>query len=219
MKTTEKLLAATREIWAAYPVHPFVLGIQNGTLDKEKFRYYIMQDYLYLRDYAKVFAIGVAKAKSVETAQLFAGYIAVMNGEMDIHGGYMGRFGITQAEIEQMQPSLDNLSYTSYMLRVAYEEGEAEILAAILSCAYSYEWIAKKIVEQAPDSIHNSLYGDWIQGYASASYAAGNVVLLNTLDALTVSYSDRQIQHLIDIFVACSRYELAFWQMAWDMQK
>ena len=51
MKTTEKLLAVTTEIWKSYNEHPFVLGIQNGTLDKEKFRYYIIQDYLYLEDY------------------------------------------------------------------------------------------------------------------------------------------------------------------------
>ena len=73
-----------------------------------------------------------------ETANLFAKYIAVMNGELDVHSGYMGKFNVSQEEIDDMKPSLDNLSYTSYMLRVAYEEGEAEILAAILSCAYSY---------------------------------------------------------------------------------
>ena len=42
MNTTERLLAATTEIWKAYNEHPFVLGIQNGTLDTDKFRYYII---------------------------------------------------------------------------------------------------------------------------------------------------------------------------------
>ena len=83
-----------------------------------------------------------------------------MNGELDVHSGYMGKFKVSQEEIDDMKPLLDNLSYTSYMLRVAYEEGEAEILAAILSCAYSYEVIAKKIVENNPNSIHDEFYGD-----------------------------------------------------------
>lgn len=219
MNTTERLLAATKEIWESYNTHPFVMGIQNGTLEKEKFRYYIMQDFLYLKDYAKTFAVGVAKAKSVETANLFAKYIAVMNGELDVHSGYMGKFHVTQEEIDRMKPSLDNLSYTSYMLRVAYEEGEAEILAAILSCAYSYEIIAKKIVANAPNSVNDDLYGDWIKGYASEAYAAGNVILLDTLNALTEHYTEEQLCHLVDIFVACSRYELAFWQMSWEMRQ
>lgn len=219
MKTTDRLLDATKEIWECYNTHPFVMGIQNGNLDKDKFRYYIMQDFLYLKDYAKTFALGVAKAKSVDTANLFAKYINVMNGELDIHNGYMGKFNVTQEEIDNMKPSLDNLSYTSYMLRVAYEEGEAEILTAILSCAYSYEVIAKKILLNNPNSVNDSFYGDWIKGYASEEYANGNCTLLDTLNALTKNYTEEQLRHLVDIFVACSRYELDFWQMSWDKKR
>lgn len=219
MKTTEKLLAATTEIWKSYNEHPFVLGIQNGTLHKEKFRYYIIQDSLYLEDFAKTFAVGVAKAKNLETANLFAKYISVMNGELDIHTGYLAKLGITQEQIRSAPRALDNLSYTSYMLRVAYEEGEAEILAAILSCAYSYEIIAKNIVKNNPNSIHDAFYGDWIRGYLSDDYAEENVILLKKLNCLTENYTEKQIQHLIDIFIACSRYELAFWEMSWAMGK
>lgn len=219
MNTVERLLTATTDIWKAYNEHPFVLGIQNGTLDKEKFRYYIIQDYLYLEDYAKTFAVGVAKSKSLEMANLFAKYISVMNGELDVHNGYLARLGVTQEEIDSTPRSLDNLSYTSYMLRVAYKEGEAEILAAILSCAYSYEIIARNIVKNNPDSIHDEFYGDWIKGYASDAYAEENVILLDTLNRITENDSESQIQHLIDIFVACSRYELAFWEMSWTVRK
>lgn len=196
-----------------------MLGIQNGTLERDKFRYYIMQDFLYLKDYAKTYAVGVAKAKSVETANLFAKYINVMNGELDVHKGYVGKFEVTQEEIDAMKPSLDNLSYTSYMIRVAYDESEVEVLAAVLSCAYSYEIIAKKIVANRPESVDDPFYGDWIRGYASDEYAAGNVILIETLDRLSAHYTEEQLRHLEDIFIACSRYEMAFWQMAWEMRQ
>ena len=215
MNTVERLLDATTEIWKAYNEHPFVLGIQNGTLDKEKFRYYIIQDYLYLEDYAKTFAVGVAKAKNLEMANLFLKYISVMNGELDVHNGYLAKLGVTQEEVDSGIRSLDNLSYTSYMLRVAYEGGEAEILAAVLSCAYSYEIIAKTIVKNNPDAINDVFYGEWIKGYSSAEYAKENIELCDALNHLTKDYTDVQVQHLIDIFVNCSRYELAFWDMAW----
>lgn len=219
MNTVDRLIAATTAIWNAYNEHPFVLGIQNGTLDKDKFRYYIIQDYLYLEDYAKTFAVGVAKAKNRKMANLFAKYISVMNGELDVHSGYLARLGVTQEEIDSTPRSLDNLSYTSYMLRVAYEEGETEILAAILSCAYSYEIIAKNIVKNNPASINDEFYGDWIKGYVSEGYAEENVILLDALNRLTENYTEKQIQHLIDIFVTCSRYELAFWEMSWTVSK
>ena len=61
-----------------------------------------------------------------------------------------------------------------------------------------------------------SIYIIWIKGYASNEYASGNIILIETMNQLTKDYTEKQIQHLIDIFVACSRYELAFWQMSWD---
>ena len=218
MRTPERLLAAAVEIWQAYNEHPFVLGIQNGTLPEEKFRFYIIQDYLYLEDFVKTLAVGVAKAKNLKTINLFAKYISVINGELDVHNGYLTKLGVTQEEIASTPRALDNLSYTSYMLRVAYEEGEAEILAAILSCACSYEIIAKNIVKNNPSSINDEFYGDWIQEYISDDYAEENVILLKELNRLTETYTEQQIQHLIDIFVACSRYELAFWEMSWNQK-
>lgn len=220
MKTTQRLLSATKEIWDAYNEHPFVLGIQDGTLDREKFRYYIIQDYLYLEEYTKVFAVGIAKAKSPETISLFSKYVTLLTeGEMDIHRGYMGRFAVSREELEATPRALDNLSYTSYMLRVAYEEGEAEVLAAILSCAYSYEVIARKIVERNPAALEHPFYGDWVKGYADPHYSEANVLLLEMTDRLTEHYTQQQIKHLTDIFIACSRYELAFWELAWNMSK
>ncbi|MBQ6929866.1 MAG: thiaminase II [Oscillospiraceae bacterium] len=219
MNTTEKMLAASAEIWQKYTKHPFVLGIQNGTLDREKFRYYIIQDYLYLEDYAKTFAVGVAKAKSLETANLFAKYIGVMNGELDVHKGYLARLGVTQQEIERTPRALDNLSYTSYMLRVAYEEGEAEILAAVLACACSYEFIAKNMVKSNPSATEDCFYGDWTRGYISPGYSEENAVLIKKMNRLSAHCTEKQIQHLVDIFVACSRYELAFWDMSWNLSR
>ena len=220
MNLIDKMTIATADIWTKYNQHPFVKGIEDGTLDRKKFKYYIIQDYLYLIEYAKVFGIGIAKSKSVKTAKLFASYVHLLtDGEMDIHRGYMGKFGVTEEELAEIPRALDNLSYTSYMLRIAYEEGEAEVLAAILSCAYSYEVIARTIIKNNPDSLHHDFYGDWIRGYASDEYRAKNLELIETLEMLTAQYTEEQKQHIVDIYVACSRYELAFWNLAWNMDK
>lgn len=220
MKLIDKMTIATADIWTKYNQHPFVKGIEDGTLDRKKFKYYIIQDYLYLIEYAKVFGVGIAKSKSVKTAKLFASYVHLLtDGEMDIHRGYMGKFGVTEEELAEIPRALDNLSYTSYMLRIAYEEGEAEVLAAILSCAYSYEVIAHTIIKNNPDSLQHDFYGDWIRGYANDEYRAKNLELIETLEMLTAQYTEEQKQHIVDIYVACSRYELAFWNLAWNMDK
>ena len=70
MTMTERLLEATKEIWDGYNETPFVKGIADGSLDHEKFKYYMIQDYLYLLDYTKVFSIGTAKAKNLDAPEL-----------------------------------------------------------------------------------------------------------------------------------------------------
>ena len=217
MSTVERLLKATEDIWAGYHEKPFVQGLKNETLDVKKFRRYIIQDYWYLMDYTKVFAVGVAKSNSVEVMKLFAKYIqAILDGEVNVHNGYMGMFGITQEELDNTPIALDNRSYTSYMLSVAYKGGEAEVLTAILSCAYSYEVIARRIVEERPDAPDHPLYGRWVRGYITERYTGNNVILKDMLERLTADYTEAQLRNLEDIFTACSRYESAFWDMAWE---
>ncbi len=119
--------------------------------------------------------MGVAKAKSLNTPNLLTKCIPVINGELNVHDGYLARLSVTQEEVKTTPRSLNNLSYTSYMLRVTYEEDETEILTAILSCVYSYEIIAKNIVKNRPASVDDECYGDWIKEYAFDDYAAENV--------------------------------------------
>ena len=216
-QTTERLLAASRSIWEGYLSHPFVRGIADGSLDAQKFRFYLLQDYLYLFDYAKVFAQGVVKSREPAVMRVFASYVAsILNGEMEIHRGYMKRLGITEEQAESVEPSLPNLSYTAYMRAVAAEEGPAEIMAAVLSCALSYEYIAKWIVQNYPDADKHAFYGEWVQGYACDDYAQENQRLTALMEQLADGYTEAQLQRLTDIFVACSRYEAMFWDMAWD---
>ena len=220
-----RMIAATEEIWENCHRHPFVQGIADGSLDHDKFCFYMLQDYVYLFDYARVFAIGVAKAKDPEVMRIFANYVQqIMSGEMDIHRGYMKRLGISPEDAERTVPSLDNLSYTSYMIRIAYDDGAAEVAAAILSCALSYEAIAERIVAEhpgtptRPGAADHPFYGEWVQGYASPGYHAANRELIDLTERLAEGLSEPQLQHLVDVFVNCSRYELLFWDMAWEMR-
>ena len=226
-----RMIAATEEIWENCHRHPFVQGIADGSLDHDKFCFYMLQDYVYLFDYARVFAIGVAKAKDPEVMRIFANYVQqIMSGEMDIHRGYMKRLGISPEDAERTVPSLDNLSYTSYMIRIAYDDGAAEAAAAILSCALSYEAIAERMVAEhpgtparpgidaRPGAADHPFYGEWVQGYASPGYHAANLELIDLTERLAEGLDEARLQHLVDVFVNCSRYELLFWDMAWEMR-
>ena len=220
MRLTTRLHEAARPIWDRCHSHPFVQGLGTGTLDADKFRYFLLQDYLYLFDYAKVFAWGVIKAQDQKLMRIFAENVdEILGGEMKIHRAYMQRLGITEDQVFSVRPALSNLSYTHYMLSVAASGSAAEIVAAILSCSWSYAEIGSRLAEEQPASLKHPFYGEWVQGYSGPDYQATNDALIALMDQLAEGASEPELQRLEDIFVNCSRYELGFWDMAWEMER
>ena len=213
-----RLHDAAAPVWETCLRHPFVTGIGDGTLDMEKFRYFMLQDYLYLFDYARVFALGVVKARDPELMRVFAANVdAILGGEMKIHRAYMKRLDITEEQVFSIKPALANLSYTNYMLSVAQTGGPMEIVASILACSWSYAEIGQTLAA-IPGAAEHPFYGEWIRGYASEEYAATNQALIELMDSLAADAGEEQLAYLTDVFVNCSRYELGFWDMAWDVQ-
>ena len=213
-----RLHDAATPVWEACLRHPFVTGIGDGTLDMEKFRYFMLQDYLYLFDYARVFALGVVKARDPELMRVFAANVdAILGGEMKIHRAYMKRLDITEEQVFSVKPALANLSYTSYMLSVAHAGTPMEIVASILACSWSYAEIGQAL-SAIPGAAEHPFYGEWIQGYASEEYAATNQALIELMDTLAADATEEKLAYLTDVFVNCSRYELGFWDMAWEVQ-
>ena len=213
-----RLHNAAASIWADCLKHPFVTGIGDGTLAVEKFRHFMLQDYLYLFDYARVFALGVVKARDPELMRTFAANVdAILGGEMKIHKAYMKRLGISEEQVFSVKPALDNLSYTNYMLSIASNGTPVEIVAAILACSWSYAEIGQALAA-VPGAAEHPFYGEWIRGYASEEYAATNQALIALMDSLTANAAEDQIEYLTEIFVNCSRYELGFWDMSWEMR-
>ena len=213
-----RLHDAAAPVWEACLRHPFVTGIGDGTLDMEKFRYFMLQDYLYLFDYARVFALGVVKARDPELMRVFAANVdAILGGEMKIHRAYMKRLDITEEQVFSIKPALANLSYTNYMLSVAQTGGPMEIVASILACSWSYAEIGQALAA-IPGAAEHPFYGEWIRGYASEEYAATNQALIELMDSLAADAGEEQLAYLTDVFVNCSRYELGFWDTAWEVQ-
>lgn len=217
---SDRLYESVREIWESYHQHPFILGISKGDLPIDRFRYYMVQDYLYLYDYAKVFAIGLIKAKDPQLMRFFADNVdQILNGEMKIHQGYMKRLGIPEEEIAHARKAITNESYTNYMLSVGFQGEVVEIIAAILSCSWSYAEIGTRIASSNPQSLNHEFFGEWVQGYTSEAFVGTNDSLLDMINSLTRNYDEDQIQNLIDVFVNCSIFEKMFWDMTWNMEK
>ena len=219
MTVTQRLYEAARPVWEACHSHPFVRGIGDGTLELEKFRHFLLQDYLYLFDYARVFAYGVVKARDPDLMRTFAANVdAILGGEMKVHRAYMARLGITEEQVFSVQPALSNLSYTHYMLAAAAAGGPAEIVAAILACSWSYAEIGTRLAA-IPGAAEHPFYGEWVQSYAGEDYQQTNDALVALMDDLAEGCTEAEYRRLEEIFVTCSRYELGFWDMSWNLER
>ncbi|MGM9935164.1 thiaminase II [uncultured Clostridium sp.] len=219
MKLSEILYDSVKEIWNSYNEHPFVKGIEECNLSLEKFKYYMIQDYLYLLDYSKIFALGVVKAPDEETMRFFADLVnSTLNSEMDIHKKYMERLHITFEEVKNTKPSLANISYTNYMLWASQNGDILDLLVSVLSCSWSYKVIADKINARS-EAKENEFFGEWVRGYISEEYAEGNQKIIDLVDKLGENCSHEKIDKLKSIFINCSKYEYMFWDMAYNNGK
>ena len=100
VKLSERIYERAKALWPRYLTHPFVTEMADGTLPKEKFRYYMVQDYLYLRDYVKIFAAILQKTDDFEQIRFLSGEMAnTIDETFRTHLPYMKRLGVTEEEI------------------------------------------------------------------------------------------------------------------------
>ncbi len=219
MKFTDRLYKENEFLWQKYLTHPFIKEMIDESLDIEKFKYYMLQDYIYIKEYLKVFAIGLSKTDDALLRTNLAKSIAAIGWEVDnVHVKYMDKIGITEDEVKNVVADINNKSYTSYMITKAYQGDESYTLAAVLSCSWSYYYIGKYVLEQNPTILKNSYFAEWVSAYSSEEYAAANQVLIDTMNQFAEGKSAKELDELAEIFKDCSLYEYGFWDMAYEMK-
>jgi thiaminase (transcriptional activator TenA) len=216
MKFTQTLYEKVSGVWEKTHEHPFVVGMGKGDLPVESFIRYMKQDYVFLLDYSKLFAIGAVKARDLETMASFAKLLnETLHGEMELHRQYAARFGITNQELEETKATPINLAYTRYMLNVAQNGSLAELISALLPCMWSYWEISKLLAERYPSAIERSLYGEWIKMYSSNEFGTLATWLIDLLDKQAEGKPERELACLEEHFVTTSRFEYMFWDMVY----
>ncbi|TVT46410.1 thiaminase II [Amycolatopsis rhizosphaerae] len=211
---SERLRAAAAEIWQAQHEHPFVLGIGDGTLGEERFRFWLRQDYVFLAEYARLLALAAARSPDLATMTRFADLVyETLHEEMDLHRAYAAEFGITPDELAGEVPSPTTRGYTDFLLRSASVGDFADLLAALLPCMWGFNEIGLSLAGRAAPA--RSAYARWIAMYSSAEFTALVEWLRDLTDRLGEGLPPSAEARLREVFLASSRYELAFWEMAW----
>jgi thiaminase/transcriptional activator TenA len=196
---------------------PLLKTLSDGTLPADVFRFYIAQDSLYLRDYARCLAIIAAKAPDSTQMMRFLGSAqTAVQVEQGLHAGFLTQFGLSAADIAAAAPSPSGLAYTNFMLSMVQSSSYAVGLAAILPCFWIY-WDVGEVIKARPATPHNP-YQAWIDTYGDPQFAAGaqEVIRLTNEAAERASPVERDL--MLSTFVRASQYEWMFWDSAWRLE-
>ncbi len=215
MRLTDELYASAEPTWAAQLQHPFVTGLGDGTLDEERFKRWVLQDYRYLKEFARVFAWATAKAGELASMSWYAAVLNLtLNTEMELHRQYAARFGLTPGDLESEPMWPTTRAYTDFLVRTAADGDMLDLLSALLPCAWGYVYLAGRLSEKAPPE--DQRYADWIEQYASEEFAEALGWLRDELDRLAVGATEEKKTKLKELFLLSSRYEWLFWEMCWN---
>lgn len=219
MKLFQKLINANAKIWNKYLHHDFVKALENGSLAKENFLFYLKQDYIYLLHYAKCYALlanNATNAKELRFAMKFQNYI--VEGELQLHKSIL-QLGINADELSVRDESLASIAYTRYMLSVASSGDYLDMLIALSSCAIGYGYIGRELYERLGEQgLANHPYEAWIRTYAGAEFQAEIVEFEDFVNTYTDTINEAKFQRLSDIFYTVTRLECAFWQHGLEMK-
>ena len=117
----QRMRKAAYLVWEEGYQQPFIRELGEGTLQRERFAFYLLQDFRYVNDYARVHALGLAKATDPE---IMAFMLKVQNGalqvETEVHRSYLASYGITEEQMNNVRQSAFARAYTSNILSIAY---------------------------------------------------------------------------------------------------
>lgn len=218
IRFSEHLLAGSETVRLAVLQHPFVKGIGDGSLPLERFRYYVMQDYVYLIDYARVLALGSARAPNLEDMAWFARLLdETLNTEMSLHVGYCARLGITEQELKGTRPGPTTVAYTRFLLSTAYQGTFGELAASLMPCQWGYWEIGDHLARQGePEG--QPLYCEWIRMYSSPEFQKLAEDLRGIVDMAADRAGAAERVDMERAYTTALRHEYLFWNAAYRME-
>jgi thiaminase/transcriptional activator TenA len=213
----ERLKTAASAEWRAYTEHPFTEGMADGSLAEAAFRHYLVQDYLFLIEFARAYALAVYKSPSLADMREAAGGIsAILDVEMNLHVNLCAGWGLSAADLEQAAPAVEMLAYTRYVLDAGMRGDLLALKVALAPCVIGYAEIATRLAARPEALAESNPYRVWIAEYAGGPYqevaAKAQAHMENLADRYATPAREAE---LVAIFKEATRLEADFWEMGW----
>jgi thiaminase/transcriptional activator TenA len=212
----ERLKGAGAAEWRAYVEHPFTGAMADASLPQPAFRHYLVQDYLFLIEFARAYALAVYKAPQLaDMREAAAALSAILDVEMNLHVKLCAGWGLSPTDLERAVPAAETLAYTRYVLDTGMRGDLLALKVALAPCMIGYAEIATRLAAAAGGGAANP-YRVWIDEYAGAAYQEVAAKARADLDRLAQRYvTPAREAELVAIFKEATRLEADFWEMGW----
>ncbi|AUZ04528.1 MULTISPECIES: thiaminase II [Vitreoscilla] len=217
MSFTQDVWQRNHALYQATVQHPFNQELAAGTLSREAFIHYVIQDAHYLLAYGRALAVIGAKAYDADSVIQFteAAKLAIIV-ERSLHDGFMADFGISKEDFEAAPLSQACHHYTSFLQATAWAESYPVALAAVLPCYWVYAQVGNDIVDQ---SVANNPYQKWVDTYVSDEFQDAVTKVLATIDALAEQADAATVEKMHAAYTRGAELEWVFWDSAYRCEQ
>ncbi|TDR94004.1 thiaminase II [Enterovirga rhinocerotis] len=218
MDVFDRLKAAAPDAWASYVEHDFVRRMGEGSLPEEAFRTYLVQDYLFLIQFARAYALAVYKGRSLADMRAAqAGLSAILDVEMGLHVRLCARWGLSPDDLEAATEETGTVAYTRFVLDAGAAGDLLDLHVALAPCVIGYAEIGRRLAEEIGPGLATHPYREWIGEYAGEAYQELATSARRHLGDLAArAMTESRFPDLARLFAQASRLEADFWQMALD---
>lgn len=210
-----RLRAAAAEDWVSYTEHAFVQQMADGSLPEAAFRTYLIQDYLFLIQFSRAWALAAYKSRRLADIRAAQDTLGGILREMELHVKLCARWGIPAEQIEAAVEDRATIAYTRFVLDAGAAGDLLDLQVALAPCVIGYAEIGERLAAGGLSDDHP--YRDWIAEYAGEAYQGVAAAARRQLDELaTVAMTEQRFIDLAALFGKASRLEADFWQMGLD---
>lgn len=219
MDLFDRLRAARPDDWRAYVAHPFVDGLGDGTLPAAAFQSYLVQDYLFLIQFARAYALAIYKSRTLdEMRTALSGVKAILDTEMDLHVRLCAGWGLGPSELERAPEGRATIAYTRFVLDCGQRGDLLDLYVALAPCVVGYAEIAAALARRPGGVSESNPYRDWILEYSGPLYQEVARSARANLDRLArLALTEARFDDLAEIFGRASRLEADFWSQGFDV--
>ncbi|GAA5187039.1 thiaminase II [Rugosimonospora acidiphila] len=202
-------------IYAQITAHPFITGLVDGTLGPERFGHYLAQDAHYLREYARALMLVGAKAPTSADVAMLARHAAnTIEVELALRATTLPTVAVDPVAVAGPLPT--TRAYLDHLLAVARGGTFLDGLAAVLPCYVIYGRLGTDLADRV---ITQPLYREWVDSYAAGPFAEAIREVVALVDRVGAQLSAEAEQRARAHFVASARYEWAFWDAAYRLER